>query len=81
MTNGDASSATERVMVSFYPVDTDNSFSSSGKTLAIHKEKSYVPLCGNKEKDLFNSVKHLKTIIALAEIAKSINGSEKTPRS
>ena len=71
MTNGDASSATERVMVSFYPVDTDNTFSSNARTLAIHKEKSYVPLCGNEQKDLFNFVKHLKTITALAEIAKS----------
>ena len=62
MTNGDASSATERVMVSFYPVDTDNTSNSSARTLAIHKEKSYAPLRGNKQKDLFNFVKDLKTI-------------------
>ena len=52
----------ERVMVSFYPVDTDNTSNSSARTLAIHKEKSYVPLRGNKQKDLFNFVKDLKTI-------------------
>ena len=71
MANSDASSATVRVLVSFYLAATDDTSSSSARTSAIHKEKFNVPLSGDELKDLFNFVKHLKTFTGLAEIAKS----------
>ena len=71
MANSYASSATVRGMVSFYPVDTDDTCSSSGRTSAIHTEKFNVLLSGDEHNDLFNFVKHLKTFTGLAEITKS----------
>ena len=65
------SSATVRVMVSFYPVGTDDTCSSSARNSVIHKEKFNVPLSGDAHNDLFNFIKHLKTFSGLAEIAKS----------
>jgi len=67
MANSDASSATVRVLVSFYLAATDNTSNSS----AIHKEKFNVPLSGDEHKNLFNFVKLLKTLTGLAEIANS----------
>ena len=67
MTNSHATSATLRVMVSFYPVATDNTCSSSTRTLAIHKEKFNVQLSGDEH----NNLKHLKGFTGLPEIAKS----------
>ena len=72
MANGDASSSTTctvRVLVSFYLASTD--YSSSYRTLPIHKEKFNVPLSGDEHKDLFNFVRYLKTFTGFAEIAKS----------
>ena len=69
--NSYASSATVRVMVSFYPVATDDICSSSTRTSAIHKEKFNVPLSRDENDDLFNFVKHLKPFTGLAGIAKS----------
>ena len=71
MANSDASSATVRVLVSFYLVATDDTSCSSARTSAIHKEKFNVPLSGDGHNYLFNVRKHLKTFIAFAEIAKS----------
>ena len=71
MANSDASSATVRVLVSFYLAATGDTSCSSARTAAIHKEKSNVPLSGDEHKDLFNFVKHLKTFTGLEEIAKS----------
>ena len=69
--NSYASSATVRVMVSFYPVATDDICSSSTRTSAICKEKFNVPLSRDENDDLFNFVKHLKPFTGLAAIAKS----------
>ena len=72
MANSDSSSATVRVLVSFYLVATDDTSSSSARTSAIHKEKFNVSLSGDCEhSDRFNFVKHPKTFIGLAEIAES----------
>ena len=71
MANNDASSAKVRVFVSFYLAATDDTYSFTARTWAIHKEKFNVPLSGDEHKDLFNSVKQLKTFTGLAEIAKS----------
>ena len=82
MANSDPSSSmtcTVRVLVSFYLAATDNS--SSARTSPIYKGKFNVPLSGDEHKDLFNYVTHLKTFTGLAEIAKRIRASEKTPRS
>ena len=48
MANSDASSATVRVMVSFYPMIPDDTCSSSARTLAIHKEKLNAPISGDE---------------------------------
>ena len=66
MANSYVSSATVRVKL-----DTGNTSSSSTTTSTIHKEKFNVSLSGKEHNDLFNSVKHLKIFIGLAEIAKS----------
>ena len=71
MANSDTSSATVRVLVSYYLAATDDTSSSSARTSAIHKEKLNVPLSGDEHKDQFNFVKHSKTFTGLAEIAKS----------
>ena len=63
MTN--ANSTTIRVMVSFHPVDTDDTCSSCARTSAI--QKLDVPLSGDEDKDLVNFVYHLKTFTGLAE--------------
>ena len=78
--NSDASSVTERVLVSFYLVATDNTSCSSARTSAIYKEKFSVPLSGDEHNNLFNVVKHLKTFIAFSKIANS-KSLEKTRRS
>ena len=65
-----ASTATLRVLVSFYLVATDDTSSSSARTSVIHKEKFNVLLSGDCEhSDRFNFVKHLKS--GQAEIAES----------
>ena len=71
MANSDASSATVRVLVSFYLVTTVVTSSSSASTSAIHTEKFNVPLSGDVHNGLFNFVKHLKIFTGLAEIATS----------
>ena len=48
MANSYTSSATVRIMVSYYLVATDDTCSSSARTLAIHKEKLNVPLSGDE---------------------------------
>ena len=58
-------------MVSFYPVATEDTCSSSAKTSAIHKEKFNVPLSSDDHNDLLNFVKHLKTSTGLADLTKS----------
>ena len=50
---------TVRVMVSFYPVATDDTCNSSARTSAIHKEKFNVLLSRDEHNDLFNFVNHL----------------------
>ena len=72
MANSDASSSTTckaKILVLFYLAATDDS--SSARFSPIHKEKFNLPLRGNKQKDLFNFGRHLKTFTGLAEIAKS----------
>ena len=62
MANSDASSATVRVLVSFYLVatdDTSSSNTSNTRTSAIHKVKFNVPLSGDEKNDLLNFVKDL----------------------
>ena len=56
MANNYASFATVRVMVSFYPVATDGTSSSSAITSGIHQEKfnAYVLLSGDEHNDLFS---------------------------
>ena len=46
--NSYARSATVTVIVSFYPVATNNTCSSSAKTLAIHKREINVPLSNDE---------------------------------
>ena len=56
----------------FYPAATDDTYSSTARTSANHRDiLCYVPLSSNEHKDLFNLVKHLKTFTGFAEIAKS----------
>ena len=62
MVNRAASSFTVRVLVSFYLVATDDTYSSSARTSATHKEKFNVPLSGDEHNDLFNFVKDLEAI-------------------
>ena len=79
MANSDATSATVKVLVSFYFVLTDES-SSSARTSAIHKGKlnAGVPLSGDELNVLSSIVKHLKTgFTGLAEIAKGKRLGEK----
>ena len=72
-----ASSATVKVLVSFYLVPTDKS-GSSARTSAIHKVKFNVLPSGDEPTGLFrNMVKHLKAFTGLAEIAKSKGLGEK----
>ena len=71
MADSYASSATVRVLVSFYLVLTDNTSTSSARTSAIHKEKFNVALSGKEHNEAFNVVKHLKTFIGLAKVAKN----------
>ena len=71
MANSDASSATVRVLVSFYHVATVDTSSSSASASAIHPEKFNVPLSSDVYNGLFNFVKRLKIFTGLAEIAKS----------
>ena len=80
MANSDASSATVKVLVSFYLVATDES-SSRARTLAIHKEKFNASLSDDEVNDLSIIMKHLKTFTGLEEIAIRVNASEKNPRS
>ena len=63
----DASSATVRVLVSFYLAATDGN---SGIT-AIRKEKFNVLISCNEHKDLFNFVRYIKNFTWLVEITKS----------
>ena len=81
MANNDATSATVKVLVSFYFVLTDES-SSSARTSEIHKGKlnAGVPLSGDGLNVLSSIVKHLKTFTGLAEIAKGKRLGE-NPRS
>ena len=66
MANNDASSATVKVLVSFYLVATDES-SSRARTLAIHKEKFNVSPSDDEVNDLSIIMKHLKTFTGLEE--------------
>ena len=62
-----ASFAIVSVMVLFYPVATDDTYSSSVRTSAIHKENFIVLLSGGEHNDLFNFVNHIKTFTGLGE--------------
>ena len=72
MANSDASSSTTctaKILVLFYVAATDDS--SSARISPIHKEIFNLPPRGDKQKDLFNFGRHLKTFTGLAEMAKS----------
>ena len=77
MANSNASSATVKVLDSFF-VATDESSSSARISVMAHKEKfGNVLLSGDEPNGLYNIVKHLKTFTGLAEIDKSKSVGEK----
>ena len=70
MANSDASSATVRVLVSFYLVANDDTCSFSARTSVIHKKKFNIPLSGDEHNDL--PAQHPEALTKLSWVGKSL---------